>query len=87
MRFDSADGPIMALKYYSKTAVTKNDSLRNETSEVWEGYFKAEVEKAHYTNAMIIAMCLPEGDGFSRSISGYDYEFKQSADGTWSMTK
>lgn len=77
----SKDDPALMLKYQTDLNLEDKDALRKEVDEIWET-FKADVEKAHLTTAIVSANEVPKGT-LVKTGKGYRFAFKKMADGTW----
>jgi hypothetical protein len=76
------DSPALMLKYQTDLKITDLPALRKEVEEIWS-VFKADLEKANLTNAIISANEVPRGL-IIKNANGYNFVFKK-LDGTWQL--
>jgi len=79
----SNDSPALMLKYQTDLKVSNTAELRKEVEEVW-ATFRAEVEQAKLTNAIISANEVPQGT-IIKTASAFNFVYRRSADGTWKL--
>jgi hypothetical protein len=79
----SNDRPALMLKYQTDLKVSNTAELRKEVEEIW-ATFRAEVEQAKLTNAIISANEAPQGT-IIKTASAFNFVYRRSADGTWKL--
>jgi hypothetical protein len=69
------------LKYQTDLKISDLPALRKEVEEIWS-VFKADVERANLTNAIISANEVPQGL-IIKNANGYNFVLKKLATGNF----
>jgi hypothetical protein len=79
----SNDSPALMLKYQTDLKISDTAELRKEVEEIW-AMFKADVEQAKLTNAIISANEVPHGLVI-KTGNAFNFVYKKSTDGRWEL--
>lgn len=79
----SNDSPALMLKYQTDLKISDAAELRKEVEEIW-GMFKADVERAKLTNAIVSANEVPHGL-VVKTANAFNFVYKKSTDGRWEL--
>jgi hypothetical protein len=77
----SSGGPALILEYETDLPMTDVSALEKEVDDIWQT-FRADVEKANMSNAVISASSKPEGT-IVKTGSSYKFVFQKGQDGSW----